>query len=226
MARKKSSSPGIYTKVVDDINDIAYTGTVKVKVVKDNKIYSEKIFKNSGRWPLFYFLAGCLAGDYASMENLRPKYINLFDIKTENDKVPVIDGNTDLKIYFNQEARVSVVTYPYNARPNITRTYDSGVEDQGIGQATTTFKFVIPFTQLQLDNGKIKNVNAVCLYSEYNKINLANPSAFFFVVDPSDKTKLGNLIDDADQINVAYLNEYSLYIEWQLALRNPTTKTN
>ena len=216
MARKKNLKPGVYVNVTDDINDIAYTGTVNVKILKKDQVYSSRTFKNSGRWPLFYFLAGCLAGDYLTMETFRPKYIDLFNItKDGGTSVPEINSTTNLSDYFNTDERVSTNTYPYSSQPDISRKFDGANESEGvgIGEASATFKFMIPFTQLQSEGGVIKDIKAVCLYCDYNKSNFPNPSAFFFVVDPDDPTTLTSLIENANEFNSAYINEYSLYIE-------------
>ena len=58
---------------------LGYHGIVKVGLMKNNKLYSVKTFKNAGRWPLFYFFTSCLAGSYEDVDSLRPKFIDLFN---------------------------------------------------------------------------------------------------------------------------------------------------
>ena len=119
--------------------------------------------------------------------------------------------------------------------PKITIT-----PDDGIGTAKITYDFLVPFTSLIFKKTEgsgwdytIDPFNLVCLYSKNNfwgnagsgnpKTTYGNPSAFFFVPDSTDSTKLGSLLPKDIS---ASSNEYSLEIKWTLQFSNKTTETS
>jgi hypothetical protein len=63
------------------VNQINYTGTVTIKVVKNGKIIKKNKGKNAGLSPLFSFLTNCLVGNF--VPKLSPKFIQLYNSADE-----------------------------------------------------------------------------------------------------------------------------------------------
>ena len=72
MGRKKK-------KITNNTLGVGYSGKVKISLIKDNKALITKEYKNTGNWPMFYFLNLCLSGEYNKAEAYRPKYLKLFN---------------------------------------------------------------------------------------------------------------------------------------------------
>lgn len=199
MARKKKTE----TKEVSQ--PIKYKGEVSVKVVRGNRVYSSKTFKNNGYVPMSYFFACCLAQDYITAEIYRPKYIRLFTLGTSG-VTSVPSDETALLNKLTDTNEVLVIPSMYDTTPSIikdTKYYK------------TTIKFLIPFTQIK--SGMTDNINGLCLYcsSKYNNLN--EPSAYFVVVDSDDNTKLGSLIDTSG-ITPGKEDEFNIQIQWTLSV--------
>ena len=73
-------------KTVNQSNQkIGYSGTVKIKVVKDKKVISKSVGHNQGSKKLFKFITQCFAGNYKIAESLRPIKIKLFYNAANNE---------------------------------------------------------------------------------------------------------------------------------------------
>ena len=240
----------------------SYNGSIKVKIMRGKKVYKEKIFHNSGRWPIFKHIAYSLAGQYTNADNWRPLVLALYSVPrtfTEDGKEPVIKDNTDPDWNRDPEKRegkydwfnvdkTSIRRYANadhikigNVATFMVRPNPSDSKNAGIGQASITYQFLIPFTQLKIqgdNNGwnaegyKIAPINLVCLYSKNNSWwnweegeqhsqseTYGNPNAFFFVTD-AENGKLGSLLPKSITSNVG---EYSLSIEWTLNFKSNST---
>lgn len=211
----------------NNTDSFSYSGIVRVKILKGNHIYSSKTIKNKGRWPLFNFFSLCLKGDYQSATAFQPKVINIFNVgEPGEDEIPNISDDTGLNLsgYFNITNRVNLTPYPLNSSPDVSKTPDesSGITVP-IGSSSITFKFLIPFTQLNI-SGINNCINGLGLYCNQflQSSNLDNPSAFFFIpeLDSNNKPtgKLGNLLEGIG--NTIDLSEYNLSIEWELMIGN------
>lgn len=208
-----------------------YTGKVKISLMRDNVKYFTKVFYNHGRWPLFYFFNLCLAGDYGQAEEFRPRFINLFDFGLSNQEIkpPVIEDGSQtqsgkMTTWFNAQNNVSLISYPMMSKPDVIVAGGTAAEE--IGSSKITYKFTIPFTQIQTKTNQA--IEGFALYSKQTKNsvtdpknldNLANPAAFFFLTD--ENGYVTNLLQDLSNINLG--DEYNLYIEWILTVRNPKT---
>lgn len=218
-------------------NSVQYSGSVSVKLKKGNKVLQTKSFKNNGRWPLFQCLSSALRGQFTEADNFRPRAISLFSIPknlTIGGKIPVISQESTSEVlnkigtYANKDNCVSSSITLFNGeiKPEVANT------DTGLGWASVTYSFLVPFTNLTLspDSGwpgaegyTLQPVNMVCLYSRANNPgedlrNYSNPSAYFFVADSEDTTKLGNLLPNLSSLDTSY----SLEITWTLTLKNPS----
>lgn len=208
-------------------DSFVYSAKVKVSLMKENRKYFTKEYTNHGRWPLFYFLNLCLAGDYAIADSLRPRFINLFDFGlTSQNRLPpeITDGaqRSENKIgtYFNSSNVVSLIAYPTMSKPDVDPRADE------IGRSTITFKFTVPFTQINLK--ATKAIEGFALYPAQTNLsstekdaynNIENPAVYFFLTDSDGKVT--NLLKNLRSINLG--DEYNLYIEWILSITNQNT---
>ena len=210
-----------------------YEGNVKVSLMKDGKKYFTKEYKNEGRWPLFYFLNLCLAGDYTVADEYRPRFINLFDFGLSGqsgepgEPVPNIhdDATSDLEKlqhYFNSDNCVSLIAYPFMSKPDVRKQ-----EKEDIGSSTITFKFTVPFTQISLKSHRaIEGFALYCRQTVWGDIipnsnsSLYNPLVYVFLTDTTGK-KVANLLDNLQGVYLG--DEYNLYIEWTLTVTNQNT---
>ena len=124
---------------------IEYNGKIKVLVKKKNKTIISKSFKNSGRYPLFSFIAQCLVGNYKDAEINRPYSIVLFSIQKGTSITGILntiadDGN--LNFYAKNDNKLTYGEFPIRTLPNIT------VNRGGIGDAKVTYSFIIPFIHI------------------------------------------------------------------------------
>ena len=233
------------------LNSILYEGNIHVRVLRNNKVIREKTFQNNGRWPLFSHLVSALAGQYSEAEKNRPLVIGIYTIDYEdtpnaNGAIPEINdsGAADNKIskYANSANLRSGSPGMFMTAPEVKVT-----ENAGIGTATVTYDFLVPFNSLIFTNSggwdsaqepdqryKIDPLCLVCLYSKSNYWNAnsdlvetktyGNPSAFFFVPNEDHPTLLGSLLPKDMS---ASSNEYSLEIKWVLTFDNkPKSNSN
>lgn len=220
MPRKKKSEQETTENTIIELkkasSSFAYTGKINVSVGKGDKKFLTKKFSNHGRWPLFHFLNMCLRGDYDQADAFKPRLISAFGYSnltgTNCPKIfDIPDGSTppeenQIKHYFNSTNQVTLVPWPYQSRPDILTT------SANVGKSELTFKFTIPFTQLDLDKfGRV--INSFALYSAAQN-DMTEPTLFFFLTDKDNKVV--NLLEGLDNIG----NEYNLYIEWTLSINN------
>ena len=66
---------------ISSTTPISYSGTVQIKIKKQNKIISTRVKRNKGSEQMFSFLAWCLYGELKS--NLLPKYIVLLNKRVD-----------------------------------------------------------------------------------------------------------------------------------------------
>ena len=155
---------------------------------------------------MFEFFARCLEGKWQDANNLRPYYIDLFSAGQAGANIPNISdtsGSDSIGTYANATYRTSLLTYPLYTSRDVT------VQKSNVGYAEITLTFLIPFTAIIRD----KDSNLICLYSNdtHGEGGFDNPSAFFFVPDSNDSTKLGKLIANKSQGDDS--NDYNLIIE-------------
>lgn len=215
MKEKLEKNKNIEEICLDSIsNSFSYTGTVKVSIgIKDKKFVTYE-FKNNGRWPLFYFLNLCLMGQYNAADNQRPRLIQAFDFNSDGLNCPTILDDAAIGSghcigdWFNSTTLVSLTPWPYEILPDIS------LEENEIGSSSLTYKFTVPFTQLNIVNG----IEGFALYSRKDQA-VNNPTAFFFLTDENGKIK--DLLK-RDNISSTYEigTEYNLYVEWNLRISN------
>ena len=225
MARKKKK---IESKQVNaPATSFAYKGEIHVSLQKNKKTYFTKTYKNHGRWPLFYFINMCLAQDYSSAESYRPKFINVFDFSLGDTAYPptIEDGSDDpnhqIANYFNSANCISMIAYPYNSQPDVK------YEPEENGSSIITYKFTVPFTQINFKSDPAR-IEGFALYASptdasVNPVELScisNPCAYFFLTD-SISGKIVNLLKDLNTDSLG--DEYNLYIEWTLSIVNQAT---
>lgn len=217
---------------------IQYEGNIEVKVLRNKKVIRERKFKNNGRWPLFLHLVHSLAGNYAEAEKYRPLFITIYSIpySPTSGKIPeIIDGSEDPQNQIGSYAKVENIKCgapgTYMTTPEVKY-----VEDKGIGTASITYSFLVPFSSLIFTKAsqdwvnegyEVNPFNLICLYCKNNywgrgsteteEDTYQNPSAFFFIEDSADPSKLSSLLPKNIQ---ASSNEYSLQINWTLNFSN------
>ena len=219
MARKKKTVENpVETQIIIPTSNsrIEYKGKIKVSIKKKDKVINSRNLNNSGRYPLFSFLAQCLLGNYKDAELNRPYSIVIYSIPKGTSISSIyttISQNENLKSYANNDTRITYGDFPVRTIPQLT------INTGGIGDAKVTYSFIIPFVHIDLDKGKQNGINLICLYSRGNQSDLGNPSAFFIVADDENPSLVGTLLpDDAliDSSNVSY----NLVVEWELSIGN------
>lgn len=225
MGRKKKVQPKEAEPIISS-DAFSYSGKINVSLQKNGKNYFTKTYKNSGRWPLFYFLNICLRGDYEQADIYRPRFIDLFGLETlTGQNVPTIidpeENSVELhssnkySTYFNDNTRVSLMSYPYMSDPDVSVVNPASNPNIQIGSSKVTYKFTIPFTQLNL-NISNPTINAFTL--TWKQGNIQDANAFFFVLD--ENNKIANLLEGLNGTQLG--DEYNFYIEWTLKITNPT----
>ena len=121
------------------------------------------------------------------------------------------DPNTiDIEeILADPENITSLSTIIYNQTPYTSKTKEQ--EELPNGKAETTFKFMVPFTQIL--NDESKPTNLFVMYDQEHRDDIATPSAYFLLLDEYGKL---------DTINTSSLlsNDYNLFIQWTITTQN------
>lgn len=224
---------------------ISYEGKIKVSLVKNKKVYSEKIFYNNGRWPIFKNLTYSLAGNYTDADQWRPLILDIYSVPESfvtDQKCPVINSTSrDTKDPANgnwkDESIGTGEIRRYANKPNIVTSYHiqyytapvtSDDALNGIGSSSVTYKFKVPFESLSIekdpDTGwsdyNIKPLNLVCLYSKSNFPGLDGYTQSQTYGNPSAfffiKDSSGNLSSLLPKEITSNIGEYDLIIEWTL----------
>jgi len=199
MGRKKK-------KITNNTLGVGYSGKVKISLIKDNKALITKEYKNTGNWPMFYFLNLCLSGEYNKAENYRPKYLKLFSAGAVGKDPSDIDIS---EILSSDTNITSLSTVIYNQTPYTSKTL--GTEELPNGKAETTFKFMVPFTQILNDENKPTNL--FVMYDQEHRNNITIPSAYFLLLDEDGKL---DTITSSSLIS----NDYNLFIQWTITTQN------
>lgn len=197
-------------------NGIGYKGTVTVKIGNKKSILSSTTINNSGLIPLFQFLCKCLRGDYSEVELLRPKFIRIFSLGRGTSSTNPSSANADVvpegsfADLASTYPEISLTTPLYSGNPNINLNTSSN-------EASISFHFVIPFTQLS----QYDNLNMIALYSQQNRSNKEQASAYIIVKNKTNSDYLGDIVEESGiNINDDNSNEYNLFIEWELSFSN------
>ena len=164
-------------------------------------------------------------------------FITIYSIpySATSGKIPeIIDGSEDPQNQIGSYAKIE------NLKCGAPGTYMTTpevkyVEDKGIGTASITYSFLVPFSSLIFTPASggwekdysVNPFNLICLYCKNNywgrgsteteEDTYQNPSAFFFIEDSVDPSKLSSLLPKNIQ---ASSNEYSLQINWTLNFSN------
>lgn len=229
------------------LDSLNYKGAIKVQITKGNKVIRETQFKNNGRWPLFKHLVDALSGNYTQADLNRPILIGIYSVPynlTNDGFAPEINDGGDPKNYISTYAKKDYLKVAV-AGMFMTEPVPSVKTNKGIGSASVTYKFIIPFTSLLVDPTETRDpwnseegwqvdpLNLVCLYGRANawQANSAtessetgdedtygNPNAYFFVTE--DNKKMVSLLPKDITGNSS---EYSLVVKWTLTFKNEGT---
>lgn len=206
MARKKKTAVTVAATTDIEQAKVGYQGAVKVAVLKGKRVINSKVYKNEGRWPLFYNISLSLAGNYKEAERFRPKFLKMFQLGIAGDNIPAgipVFGSLPV-------TSLNDVLYNNTIDSNyVIGTSTTVVEDY----STATLKFLIPFSQIDTT----KYTNLIALYSSTYKKDNANPCAYIIIADENNPNLLGNLGPSTQLDNE---NDYNLYIEWSMKVQN------
>jgi hypothetical protein len=116
--------------------NFTYTGDIKIKLLEDDRVYSEEVYHNHGCAKLFNFFMDCLIGNYNVAKSSRPCRIVLYK---QNDEELDNEGEFDInKITWRDEDRVSTKVY-YDSTPEPLPTANG---------SSVTYHFRLPFLTL------------------------------------------------------------------------------
>ena len=192
---------------------IKYKGVVSIKVRKGKKVVGKTTYHNEGNLPLFNFLAMCVKGEYAQVEALRPKYIKLFTMGESGTAVPPY---TDFNDLVTNIAELESLNFPhYSGNPEI----DSNNNKNYCG---VKFKFVIPFSQI----ADYSDLNLLALYSQQNLNKEEDASAYIVIKKKvNNEWVLSDILKETgiSGLSASQLNQYNLFLEWELIFMNEGT---
>jgi hypothetical protein len=185
---------------------ISYRGDVEITIQKNYKNIYSKTYHNAGRLPMFKFIANCLCGQYASVEELRPKFIRLYTYEGAEDGQEVNPN----EIVWDSTKMVAVSEMSiYNGTP-LPETSEIKTE------ATASFSFLIPFSRIYKD----AEVYVIALFSQKSyQDDSDGPSAYFILTrkNESGNNVWDNLIDNIGNIKS---NDYTVSVQWKLTIGN------
>ena len=144
----------IKKKQVKDSSQLAYTGNVTIKVVKDKEVVKVINGHNSGNTRLFEYIAKCLVGLYESIN--APKYVQCFHSTSATPDLNNLDSLSGI-------IPVSSLTYNTDAE-----------------SSTAKLTFTIPGNIFPED----AEVNFFALYNYKEYENKANPMATYYSETP------------------------------------------
>lgn len=195
MARKKKVQ-------VEAKNSLNYTGSVNIKVLRNGKEVSKRTIKNNGKWPLFYFFALCLSGEWKTAATYRPTSLEIYSLGDAGDPVPEDIFSSDWLKCVQGTIMASTTTDPNYIAEMVGDNVESGY---------TTIKFVVPYSQI-INRDK---ANLICLRCNAQQ-DEHDVCAYIVIKDESDESLLGSIIPST------YSNreDYTLFIEWKLVIKN------
>lgn len=201
----------------DITNAIHYNGKVKVDLYRNNKLYKSTNYKNLGRWPLFYFIANCLAGDYNSVAPYKPNFVKLFTLGNKGDSIPT-NKEIETSKFIEDNLCSSGISFGVT-KSALTETIKSfNIDETSLEEnksdesAIVTYQFVIPYTQIDTT----RDINLIALYSSAKLSELNEPSAYI-VIKNEDDTALDSILPTGTQTKN---NDYTLIITWSLSIHN------
>ena len=200
---------------------IGYRGDIKFSTYVDKYLLSTKTYKNKGVFPLFYFLANCLAGNFPAAYQSRPFKIKLLKIApqgadaSENAVLPdTVTLPQDL--YNTPESQVECSDFiNMAAAPEISiQENDKGVV------CKVSFSFVFPYARLRRSGA-----NMVALYgpgvsdfTEYSAYYLLSKKVQSLAADGTTETSYEwdpiELPEEEDELNKIFA------VEWTMTLSN------
>lgn len=202
------------TTTVKPTANTSYSGQLKISLLKGKKVIKSNIYHNEGTSNLFYGMALALIGDSSGASMYLPKYLALYDIgdvgTTISTVAPPTSGGKNLIV---PGRKTSLSTIVYSDAPYVKS--ESGASSTTItDRATITYKFLIPFTQIDTTNEK--PTNCLVLYSKPNEPeNYLLAYSMIINTDTSGNQTLGNLIDTTKSVN-----DYNLLVQWTMNLTN------
>ena len=176
--------------------NVGYYGTVTGKIMLKDNIMREFKLHNAGGNALFQFLVMCLAGEYSSVDSIRPTKIMLFNNTSLDNKSINNDLTPDNLVPMSS----------HSASNFLAMTSAPTIKDTSIA-----LHFIIPFTNITQTN-----VNEICLYGASEQ-DVANYSAAFVIVDADGKV--------APISASGQLSNMALLLDWELAFTSITQKT-
>lgn len=195
-------------KKMKSTDKITYEGKVRVSVLKGKKTLSTKTYKNNGRWPLFSCIASCIAGDTSAIASNRPKFVSVYSVGDEGGAAPT-DSFSSLISRGVPRLSMSKVMYASDPILSISDTTPEAVE----GEASISFKFLIPYSQLDLSVSS-QGVNMFVLYNKADA-DASNAMAYVILVD-----KGTGLLDTAVPAATRDKSSFSLLIQWTMTITN------
>ena len=146
--------------------NIGCRGDVKIEYLHGDKVYKTIKVKNTGRLPLFNYIARCLAGYYDI--NSCPKYLRMYH---------VVDAtNIDPSTMFNDETTSSAI-------PVVNVSLSSSSTESRV-----QFEFLVPFSTLSSQ----KSSNVLAIYNTQNRARKDEPSAYLILSSEDEIEESGD----------------------------------
>ena len=170
---------------------VRYSGNITGKLMLGDIVVKKFNLHNSGGNALFQFLVMCLAGEYSTVDPMRPAKIMLFNNNNMN-----ISSGAEL----SQETDITPL--PTHSASNFLATTSAAT----IKDSSIVLHFIVPFTNITQTS-----INEIGLYGA-NIQDVSNYSALFMITDAEGKV---SPIEASGQ-----LSNMALMLDWELSFIN------
>lgn len=179
---------------------IGYSGSVKLTTLVDNKVVSEKVYKNSGMLPLFTFIGNCLIGNFNSAGRSRPFKIMLLEASGSASVPPNTETTYEDKSNFIEVAMAPELI--------ITNTSIANSSCQ------VKFSFIFPVARVFASGA-----NVIALYG-LNTSEITEFSAYHRLTKP-DPNNPEEVIWDPIELQPEDYEENKVFaVEWTMTISN------
>lgn len=177
---------------------LGYSGTVTMKLARDNRILKQAIIHNAGRIPLFKFFASCLAANWDMASSTFPSRIVVFS--AENGETTFDPTKWKAQTAITPDSGIMQATVP------------EIISDPENDSCAVRYHFRIPTSLIGAENAS--TMGKIGLYSK--NVTLADPLAYIFI-DSKTKALIANA---ANNPNIVIL------LDWELTISNKVITNN
>ena len=193
MAKKNTVKSKEGLMEISSSSGIAYKGSVRIQLLKGDRVYRTIEQHNVGTAELFRYLANALAGNVNNTN--MPRYLHTFNAGDTQEEVDLAQGDN----LYGTNRSTCALNIPFS---NVEVRYDSTLDGYN-----TEYTFMIPYSQIW------STTNVLALYNTINYGDSITPLAYIRLKHNSDP--------DQDQwITVTDSNTSNVVITWIMTVYN------